>query len=99
MGRYKQENKYHIAIRRIERMEEYFDLAVAALNEGDDTDTKSNVRSKLSKKLRTLSAYMDSGLWQHDYELDEAGLLPHSLKRGVLSQDGLYDLLDEFTWK
>ncbi len=27
--------------------------------------------------------------------LDELGLLPEDLKRGVLSQDGLYDLLDE----
>lgn len=45
--------------------------------------------------LQVLAAYMDSGDWQRDYEADEAGLLPKGLKRGVLSQDGLYNLLQE----
>ena len=31
--------------------------------------------------------------WQRDYEADERGLLPANLKRGVLGQDALYDLL------
>ena len=30
-----------------------------------------------------------------DVEADEAGKLPKDLKRGVLSEDGLFDLLDE----
>ena len=47
------------------------------------------------KAARRLARYLDSGLWLKDYQLDELGLLPKDLKRGVLSQDGLYDLLDE----
>ena len=47
-------------------------------------------------KVRLLDAYYTSGEWQEDYEADEAGLLPAELKRGVLSQDGLYDLLTEW---
>ena len=43
--------------------------------------------------LAILAAYYDSGLWLSDYEADERGELPRDLKRGVLSQDGLYDLL------
>ena len=31
----------------------------------------------------------------NDYELDESGLLPKELKRGVLSEDAVYDLLEE----
>ncbi|MBQ9733221.1 MAG: DUF4298 domain-containing protein [Clostridia bacterium] len=42
-----------------------------------------------------LKEYMDSGLWLSDYEADERGELPPELKRGVLSQDGLYELLQE----
>jgi hypothetical protein len=38
---------------------------------------------------------MDSGEWKEDYEADEAGKLPSELKRGVLSQDGLYNLLQD----
>ena len=44
--------------------------------------------------LRLLDAYYTSGEWQDDYEADERGELPPDLKRGVLSQDALYDLLE-----
>jgi len=40
-----------------------------------------------------LTDYLKSGLWLADYTSDENGELPASLRRGVLSQDGLYDLL------
>ena len=45
--------------------------------------------------LAILAEYYDSGLWLSDYEADERGEIPKDLKRGVLSQDGLYDLLSE----
>ena len=47
------------------------------------------------EKLRLLDAYYTSGEWREDYEADERGELPPDLKRGVLSQDALYDLLEE----
>ena len=31
-----------------------------------------------------------------DYEADEAGKLPAELKRGVLSEDTVYDLITEY---
>ena len=45
--------------------------------------------------LEELAAYYDGGDWLSDFTADEAGLLPEDLKRGVLSEDGLYDLLLE----
>ena len=33
--------------------------------------------------------------WRADYEADERGEIPPRVKRGVLSQDGLYDLLEK----
>lgn len=33
--------------------------------------------------------------WLTDYEADERGELPSDLKRGILSEDALYDLLSE----
>jgi hypothetical protein len=41
-----------------------------------------------------LTAYYESGQWLQDYEADERGELPRNLKRGVLSQDGLWELLE-----
>lgn len=55
-------------------------------------DTDSPERKKL---LDELSAYYTSDAWKNDFAADEAGLLPKDLKRGVLSEDGIYDLLDE----
>ena len=68
------------AIRRIRRMEEIFDAVQA------DHDHPS---------LGELVRYYGSGQWLRDYELDEQGLLPKDLKRGVLSQDGIYNLLED----
>ena len=46
--------------------------------------------------MASLAGYADSGLWLKDFEADEAGAFPDDLKRGVLSEDGLYDLLSEY---
>ena len=48
----------------------------------------------LEAKSHLLEDYYTSGEWLEDYEADEAGLLPADLKRGVLSQDSVYDLME-----
>ncbi|MBQ9211330.1 MAG: DUF1653 domain-containing protein [Clostridia bacterium] len=65
-------------IERVEKYERLFDEASSSY----DPDT-----------LRLLNGYYVSGEWREDYEADERGELPPDLKRGVLSQDALYDLL------
>ena len=79
------------AIDRIERMEALFDRLREALEESAPPISMEEYRNL----KKALSDYLESGDWLSDYELDEAGLLPSDLKRGVLSQDGLYDLLSE----
>lgn len=37
--------------------------------------------------------YLDSGEWQSDFEADERGEIPKDFPRGVLSEDGLYNIL------
>ena len=76
-------------IKRIEQMERLFDEAGAALDAGAVMD------AHLREKIQVLGAYMDSGMWPADYQRDERGELPAGLKRGVLSEDGLYNLLTE----
>lgn len=85
------------AVARITRMEEYMDALINALRLGLALDAP-----EMQEKIRILADYMDSGLWLQDYQLDERGELPPTLKRGVLSEDGLYNLLaemDEFHTK
>ena len=45
---------------------------------------------------RELEEYYTSDLWKQDFADDEAGLLPKDLKRGVLSEDGIWNVLEEF---
>lgn len=49
----------------------------------------------VEKKYYALLAYYGSGRWMKDFEDDKKGKLPASLKRGVLSEDGVYDLICE----
>ena len=49
----------------------------------------------LKNKLIQLIQYYQSGQWLLDYIADENHLLPEYLKRGVLSQDALYNFLEK----
>jgi len=62
----------------------------------DEATATANTLSELLPRLEELFAYYESRQWLADYEADEAGLLPADLKRGVLSQDGVYNLLAEY---
>ena len=78
----------HEATERVRLMEMYFDkLSETVSTDPDllkDDDTAKEMLNKLTQ-------YYESGLWLKDYELDEKGLFPKGLKRGVLAQDALYD--------
>ena len=45
--------------------------------------------------LRHLSDYYGSDQWKHDFAADSAGLLPPDLKRGVLSEDAVWNPLED----
>ena len=51
---------------------------------------------RLATLAAALDAYYTGPLWKRDLADDEAGLLPSDLKRGVLSEDGIYDLLSRY---
>ena len=48
---------------------------------------------EFTEMIASLEDYVESGHWIADFECDERGELPKELKRGVLSEDGLYNLL------
>lgn len=47
------------------------------------------------EQWKALSAYYGSDAFHHDLALDEAGKLPCDLRRGVLSEDAVYDLMTD----
>ena len=50
----------------------------------------------LAPDIAELEAYYTSPQWRKDYEADEAGKLPKELKRGVLSEDGIWNVLEYY---
>lgn len=57
--------------------------------------TKENA-DRLQSLIDELKAYYTSDEWKQDFTGDEAGLLPKKMPRGVLSEDGIYNLLEEY---
>ena len=72
---------YTDAIPRIREMEARFDRLLADSPEPED--------------LSILLDYYENGQWLRDYRMDEQGLLPSDLKRGILSEDGFYNYLQQ----
>ena len=80
-------------IERIERMEQYLERVMHATNGVDDVLDENEA---VQKALRELEAYYGSDTWKHDFEDDEQGKLPKNLKRGVLSEDAIWNVLEDY---
>ena len=80
-------------IERIQKMEQLFDLAKEAMEEPMMNLDKYK---EAEEAIAVLSEYYGSKDWKQDYADDEAGLLPKDLKRGVLSEDGIWNLLSDW---
>lgn len=77
-------------LQRISWMEEAMDRAEAAVEQL----SKALEEYRAARAgLEELTVYYQSEQWRQDFEDDRAGKLPEELKRGVLSEDGVYDLL------
>lgn len=79
-------------IDRIAKMENNLDVSAEAIEELSAALDKFEAAQKAWKQL---SDYYGSTQWMRDFEADEAGKLPKDLKRGVLSEDTVYDLIIE----
>ena len=79
-------------IERIREMENCLDASEKAIRELSEALSAFEAVQPMYGKL---SEYYGSDLGMQDYEDDETGKLPRDLKRGVLSEDAVYDLLTE----
>ena len=79
-------------INRIENMEAVFDFLQRMVAEKSFSVCKQDW---FRIHLNNLLDYYENGLWLADYELDEKGMIPSDLKRGILSQDGFYNFLTD----
>jgi hypothetical protein len=77
-------------IERVKRMEEILKKSSEAV-----LDLKQALEryAALTDDIRELEQYYSGGQWQTDFADDETGKLPNDLKRGVLSEDTVYNFL------
>ena len=93
--------RYNLAQERIILMEEILDNGNAvmdklekAFEEGSGISELISEFEKIQPDIQKLEEYYTGKYWKNDLRLDEEGKLPQDLKRGVLAQDSIHDLLD-----
>ncbi len=78
-------------IERIQAMEEKLNASLDAIGALEQAlDAYRSVRGS----IRALGDYLASEEWRLDLDADEKGLLPAGLRRGVLSEDSIYNMLE-----
>lgn len=84
--------KYYLMrnVERIGQMEQRLDHVTAAVR---DLESAWAQYEAVREDIRQLDGYLGSDDWKADLAADEAGLLPADLKRGVLSEDGIWNVL------
>ena len=79
-------------VERIRHMENILDQTETVLAQ---VRTALEQYQELESSLNELEDYYSNGQWSVDFQDDSAGKLPPNLKRGVLSEDGVWNMLVE----
>ncbi|MBP5688898.1 MAG: DUF4298 domain-containing protein [Muribaculaceae bacterium] len=78
-------------IERIKTMEEHLNKASQAVKALSDA---LDLYAEAMESIETIDDYLCSDEWQQDFNDSEAGRLPKDLKCGVLSEDGIWNVVD-----
>ena len=78
---------------QIERIQHYETLLDRIAPVLENLEEALDAFEGIQEEVKELAAYYEDDDWREDFEADEAGKLPADLKRGVLSEDGIYDVL------
>ena len=83
-----------LSVIRINKMENIFRITETKLKEAEDSQALDALKSDMAK----LETYYTGPLWKADLAIDEGYNLT-DIKRGVLSEDGIYNLLEQYKEK
>ena len=75
-------------IERISKMEERLNKVIQELS------TALEKYQSVRNDIQILNEYLGSKEWHNDLKADEDGLLLQNLKRGVLSEDGIWNTIE-----
>lgn len=72
-------------------MEDILDKATSKM---DELEKLMDEYEAFQSEIERLETYYTSRQWKDDFAADEAGMYPETLKRGILSEDGIYNMLE-----
>ena len=79
-------------IERVRSMEEDFKMVRDIMNEMEEAVSRFE---SVQEHIEHLSSYLEDGQFLKDFEADDRGELPKDMPRGVLSEDALFELLED----
>ncbi len=91
-----QRTEAFIREKQLRRITFYEELLNRLLYANTDTNITPDELKAMRSDAETLANYYGSEEWKADLADDEAGMLPFDLKRGVLSEDGIYNALEDY---
>lgn len=77
-----------------EHLSEMEEILNKALHKMDAFEEMLRDYENFQPELQKLETYYTSQQWKDDFAMDERGELPEKLRRGILSEDGIYNMLE-----
>lgn len=78
------------------RVTEYEHILDKAQQTAAQLESALRAYEEIQDEVKALETYYAGPEWKEDYAADEQGMFPDTLKRGVLSEDAVYNLLERF---
>ncbi len=79
-------------LQRIAEMEQIYDRCRAAM---DAMLSAAEEYLAVRQIMQALTDYYESPQWLADFDADSKGQIPQDMKRGILAEDTIYDLLTD----
>jgi len=78
------------------RVTEYEHILDRAQETAAQLESALRAYEEIQDEVKALETYYAGPEWKEDFAADEQGMFPDTLKRGVLSEDAVYNLLERF---
>ncbi len=78
------------------RVTEYEHILDRAQQTAAQLESALRAYEEIQDEVKALETYYAGPEWKEDFAADEQGMFPDTLKRGVLSEDAVYNLLERF---
>ncbi|MDO4633006.1 MAG: DUF4298 domain-containing protein [Eubacteriales bacterium] len=88
-----QRNRFETKLERVSYMEALYERIRERLNK--ENPVSEDLAQELRAQIKELQDYYEGAEWLEDFDAEQRGEFPRNMKRGILAEDTLYDLICE----